>query len=86
MTSRSRHADTRLMTKFVIAPDAATRLAANRAAIGAEHQVLAPTLLSLLYEAVGRGDLTKQEAELRLDHVRGLRLRLLGDRVLRGVA
>lgn len=66
-------------------------LAAERAVIGAEHQVLAPTLLrsqllSLLYAAVDRGGLTKQEAELRLDHVRGLRLRLLGDRVLQGTA
>jgi predicted nucleic acid-binding protein len=59
--------------------------------IGDGHQILAPTLLrsqllSLLYQAVRRGELTKQDAERRLDYVRRLRIRLLGDRVLQSVA
>lgn len=79
------------MTRYVIGPDVALRLAQERAVIRAEHQLLAPTLLrsqllSLLYQAVRRGELTKKEAEDRLGYVRELRLRLLGDRVLQGVA
>ena len=79
------------MTKYVIAPDVAISLAQHHAVVGDEHQILAPTLLrsqmlSLLYQAVHRGGMTKQDAERRLDYVRGLRIRLLGDRVLQKVA
>jgi predicted nucleic acid-binding protein len=75
----------------VIGPDVALRLAHERAAIPGEHQILAPTLLrsqllSLLYQAVRRGDMTKEDADAQLDYVRGLRIRLLGDRVLQNVA
>jgi len=35
---------------------------------------------------VRRGELTRADATRRLDHVRGLRIRLLGDRVLQGLA
>ncbi len=75
------------MTKYVIAPDVALRLARDEAPIRPEHQLLAPTLLrsqilSRLYQAVRRGELSRKEAERRLDYVRGLRIRLLGDRVL----
>ena len=56
-----------------------------------EHRLLAPTLLrsqvlSLLYQAAHRGEMTKTDAERRLTYVRGLRIRLLGDRVLQNVA
>jgi predicted nucleic acid-binding protein len=79
------------MTRYVIDPDVAIRLAHDQAVIGDEHQILAPTLLrsqllSLLYQAVHRGDMTKKDAAGRLDYVRGLRIRLLGDRVLQNVA
>ena len=79
------------MTKYVIGPDVAIRLAHDQAVIGDDHQILAPTLLrsqmlSLLYQAVHRGEMTKKDAERRLDYVRGLRIRLLGDRVLQSVA
>ena len=52
---------------------------------------MAPSLIrsqmvSLLHEAVGRGELTKKEAAQRLTYVRGLRMRLLGDRVMHSVA
>jgi predicted nucleic acid-binding protein len=43
-------------------------------------------MLSLLYQAVRRGGMTKKEADEQLNYVRGLRLRLLGDRVLQNVA
>ncbi len=79
------------MTKYVIGPDVALALAANKAEIRGEHQLLAPTLvrsqiLSLLYQAVRREELGKKDAEQRLDYLRGLRIRLLGDRVLQGTA
>jgi predicted nucleic acid-binding protein len=79
------------MTRYVIGPDVAVRLAHDQAVIGAGHQILAPTLLrsqtlSLLYQEVRRGEMTKKEAERRLDHLRGLRIRLLGDRVLQATA
>ena len=75
------------MTRYVIGPDVADRLARDRAVIRPDHRLLAPTLLrsqlvDRLYQAVGRGEMTRQEAEQRLDYVRALRLRLLGDRVL----
>lgn len=79
------------MPKYVIGPDVALYLAQHEAVIAQEHLLLAPTLLrsqvlSLLYRAVLRGELTKTEAEQRLTYVRALRLRLLGDRVLQRVA
>lgn len=79
------------MTRYVIGPDVALRLAADETPIPGDAQLLAPTLLrsqllSTLYQRVRRGDLTKQDAERRLDYVRGLRIRLLGDRVLQSVA
>jgi predicted nucleic acid-binding protein len=75
----------------VIGPDVAIRLAHDKAVIRDEHQVLAPTLirsqmLSLLYQAVHRGEMTQKDAERQLSYVRGLRIRLLGDRVLQSVA
>ncbi|RIQ23850.1 type II toxin-antitoxin system VapC family toxin [Jiangella rhizosphaerae] len=79
------------MTRFVIGADVAFRLAAERSAVDAGHQLVAPTLLrsqllTQLYQAVRRGELTKKEADGRLDYVRSLRIRLLGDRVLQAVA
>ena len=79
------------MTRFVIGPDVAMRLARERAVLHRDHQILAPALirsqlLSLHYQAVRRGEMTKKEADRQLDYVRGLRIRLLGDRVLQGAA
>jgi predicted nucleic acid-binding protein len=79
------------MPRYVIDPDVALHLAARRIAVPDEHQILAPTLLrsqllSLLYRMVRRGEITRGEADERLDYVRRLRIRLLGDRVLQQVA
>ena len=59
------------MTKYVIGPDVAIRLARDQVAMGDEHQILAPALLrsqmlSLLYQAVHHGEMTKKDAERRL--------------------
>ena len=79
------------MTRFVIGPDVALRLAHERLRPNPDHQLLAPTLLrsqvlSALYRGVRAGELTKDEAEGHLASIRGLRLRLLGDRVLQATA
>jgi predicted nucleic acid-binding protein len=79
------------VTKYVIGPDVAIRLAHDQVVIGDEHQILAPTLLrsqmlSLLYQAVQRGEMTEKDAKRRLNYVRGLRIRLLGDSHLQAVA
>jgi predicted nucleic acid-binding protein len=79
------------VTRYVIAPDVAIRLARNEAVIRDEHELLAPSLLrsqvlSMLFRAVQRGELSASEAEAAICYVRRLRLRLLGDRVLQSVA
>lgn len=79
------------MTRFVIGPDVALYLARGGAEIADEHQLVAPTLLrsqvlSLLYQSVLHGELTQADADRQLDYVRGLRIRLLGDRVLQRAA
>jgi predicted nucleic acid-binding protein len=79
------------MTKYVIGPDIALALAERDAVIPPQHRLLAPTLLrsqvlAQLYSAVQRGDLSRKEAGRRLDYLRALQIRLLGDRVLQRVA
>ena|SRR5690348_13437875 len=53
------------MTRYVIGPDVAIRLARDQAVIRGGHQILAPALLrsqvlSLLYQAVRRGEMTRK--------------------------
>lgn len=79
------------MARYVIEPATALVLAERRASVPARHQLLAPSLLrsqvlALLFGDVQRGALTRKEAAQRLDHLRGLDIRLLGDRVLQRVA
>lgn len=79
------------MTRYVIGPEVALRLAHDEVVIPDQHHLLAPTLLrsqvlSLLYRAVRHGEMTKKDADRRLTYVRALRIRLLGDRVLQNVA
>ena len=79
------------MAKYVIFPEVALRLAAANATLPPEHELLAPSLLrsqllARLYRLVRDGSMTKKEAEHHLSYVRGLRIRLLGDRVLQEVA
>ena len=53
------------MTRYVTGPDTAIRLARDQAVIRGGHQILAPALLrsqvlSLLYQAVRRGEMTRK--------------------------
>jgi predicted nucleic acid-binding protein len=79
------------MTRYVIGPDVAIHLAGEEAVIPDGHHMLAPTLLraqmlSVLYQAVRRGEMTKQDAERRLFYARGMRIRLLEDHILQNAA
>jgi hypothetical protein len=78
-------------TRYTIGPDVVLRLALDGVKVPAEHQLVAPALLrsqlvSQLYQTVRRGEMTKPEADRVLDHMRALRIRLLGDRVLQSVS
>lgn len=79
------------MPRYVIEPTVASALSARHAEIPKTHRLLAPTLLrsqvlAALYAQVRSGKLTRQEAQRRLDYLRGLKMRLLGDRVLQKLA
>ena len=77
--------------RYVIGPDVALRLAGENAKIAGEHRLVAPTLLrshvlTMLYRAVRRGELTRKDADRQLNYLRALKIRLLGDRVSQSVA
>ncbi len=79
------------MTRYVVGPDAALALAEQRATVAKAHRLFAPTLLrsqvlAQLYADVRAGQLDRKEASSRLDYLRGLQIRLLGDRVLQATA
>ena len=79
------------MTRYVIGPDVALALAEHRTPVAKGHRLLAPTLLrsqvlAQLYADVRAGRFPRAEASRRLDHLRRLRIRLLGDRVLQQTA
>jgi predicted nucleic acid-binding protein len=76
------------VTKFVVDASAVLHLASEDIEVAAAHKLLAPTLLrsqtlSALHEAVRRGDLPADVARERLARVGKMRIRLLGDAVLR---
>ncbi len=76
------------MARFVIDPGATLELASSAVDVPPERELYAPTLwrsetLSAMYEAARRGDITEEEARRRLAYVNGLKIRLLGDAVLR---
>ena len=76
------------MTRFVVDCRVVLRLAEMGYAVPAQHELLAPTLLrsqtlSALHEAVHAGTLGEEAALERLERVGAIRIRLLGDAVLR---
>lgn len=75
------------MTTFVVDAQVAIDLAVDAARIPPEHSLAAPTLLrsqvlARVYQSVRRGEIDERGGRKILDDVRGLRIRLLGDRVL----
>ena len=67
----------------------ALRVGPDRLAVGdpdRQHQELRSQMLSLLYQAVHRGEMTKEDAERRLFYARGMRIRLHEDHVLQDAA
>jgi len=76
------------VTRFVVDCGVVLQLASERIEVPAEHELLAPTLLrsqtlSALHEAVQRGELPADVARDRLADIGRMRIRLLGDAVLR---
>jgi predicted nucleic acid-binding protein len=76
------------MGKFVVDAGAVLHLASTDARVAAGHKLLAPTLLrsqtlSVLHEAVQRGELPPDVARDRLARIARMPIRLLGDAVLR---
>jgi predicted nucleic acid-binding protein len=76
------------MTRFVVDAAAALQLASEAFVVPGEHELLAPTLLrsqalATMHAAVSRGELPAAVALERLEALRKLPIRLLGDGVLR---
>ena len=76
------------MTRFVVDVGVLLHLASEGIQVSAEHELLAPTLLrsqmlSVLHEAVYRGEIPLEVALDRLARIRAIPIRFLGDAVLR---
>ena len=76
------------MTRFVVDAGALLHLVSEEIEVSPDHEILAPTLvrsqfLSLLHEAVHRGELQGDVARDRLERIQQIKIRLLGDAVLR---
>ncbi len=74
--------------RFVVDAGAVLHLASEEIDVALRHELLAPTLLrsqtlSILHEAVHRGELDADVARTRLRRVGQMKIRLLGDAVLR---
>ncbi len=77
-----------VVARYVIDAPTLLHLVAGDAQVNPEHQIVAPNMirsqaLSLLLEAVTRGDLTEEVALQRHERLTTLKMRLLGDRVSR---
>ena len=76
------------MSRFVVDASAVIHLARERIDVSGAHQLLAPTLLrsqtlSLLHEAVHRREIAVDVGRDRLTSIGQLKIRYLGDAVLR---
>jgi predicted nucleic acid-binding protein len=76
------------MTRFVVDASAVLQLVSEGVQVSPRHELFGPTLLrsetlSLLHEAVQRGEVPADVARERLARLSRLKIRLLGDAVLR---
>ena len=76
------------MSRFVIDAGVALRLARDGTTLSSKHELLAPTLirsqtLSFAHEAVRSGKLSDADAREHLRRFNAMKIRLLGDAVLR---
>jgi predicted nucleic acid-binding protein len=76
------------MTRFVVDTSAVLHLASTEVEVSEEHELFAPTLLrsqtlSVLHEAVQRGEVPADVARELLARIQRMPIRLLGDAVLR---
>ena len=79
------------MTRFVVDCETLLRIAAGEVEVAAGHQLVAPTLvrsqvLSALYEAARRGEISAAEGLERVTRINSLKVRFLGDKVLQRTA
>ncbi len=79
------------MARYVIDAPTLLHVVAEGLRVSPEHKLVAPNLvrsqaLSLLFEAVRRGELSEDEALVRHTRFTELKMRLLGDRVSRATA
>jgi predicted nucleic acid-binding protein len=79
------------MTRFVVDASAVLHLVSEGIQVSGRHELLAPTLLrsqtlSLLHEQVQKGEVPADVARERLARLSRLKIRLLGDAVLRRLA
>ena len=79
------------MTKFVVDAGVVIRLAREELAVSRTHLLFAPTILrshvlSSLHESVARGELSDDEGRALLERTSAIKMRLLGDLVLRRTA
>ena len=76
------------MARFVVDAGAVLHLSSEEVEVSDAHELLAPTLLrsqtlTLLHEAVQRDEVTADVARERLARIGRIKIRLLGDAVLR---
>ena len=79
------------MTRYAIDAPTLLNLVANDVQVRSTHQIVAPNFirseaLSLLFEAVRRGDLSEDLALHHHERLTEMKMRLLGDRVSRRAA
>jgi predicted nucleic acid-binding protein len=76
------------VTRFVIDSGTALHLASRPTEVSSHHELYAPTLwrsetLSAMYEGVRRGKISAEVAREQLAFINRLKIRLLGDALLR---
>jgi indolepyruvate ferredoxin oxidoreductase alpha subunit len=77
--------------RFVVDCETLLRIAAGEIEVGAEHQLVAPTLvrsqaLAALYQASRRGEISPSDGLERVTRINSLKVRFLGDKVLQRTA